>query len=387
MKLLRVIHTVQAHSGGPIEGLKQASRIMSELGVEVEIACLDTPETIHDEIEQFPWRIHALGPGKLGNYSYSSALKDWLDTYVDQYDAVIIHGNWQYHGLATSKACRRHSIPYFIYPHGMLDPWFNETYPLKKLKKRLYWNWGEHPILHHAKAVLFTCAEECNRAQRCFSPYSVNEKVIGYGTNASQESIDALTESSPHPTPYFLFLGRIQEKKGLDLLIEAYASMDIKLKDIPDLLIAGPEQQPDYAQRLKSNFPQANIHWIGSVEGAQKWRLLACAEALILPSHQENFGIVVAEALAVGTPTLISNKVNIYNEIEQHQAGLVENDDLDGTSMLIEKWCSLSPAEKNTMANAAENLFKTHFEIRKATESLITYIQETIDADERLTSR
>ena len=387
MKLLRVIHTIQAHSGGPIEGLKQASRIMSELGVEVEIACLDTPETVRDETEEFPWRIHALGPGTLGTFSYSSALKKWLDANVAQYDAVIIHGNWQYHGFATSKACIRHNIPYFIYPHGMLDPWFNETYPLKKLKKRLYWNWGEHPVLHNAKAVLFTCAEECRRARRCFSPYSVNEKVIGYGTNASKDSIDSLQESRPHPTPYFLFLARIQEKKGLDLLIEAYASLDTELKDIPDLLIAGPEQQPGYAQRLKSNFPQANIHWIGSVEGTKKWRLLACAEALILPSHQENFGIVVAESLAVGTPTLISNKVNIYNEIEQHQAGLVENDDLSGTLMLMQKWCSLSSEEKDTMANAAENLFKTHFEIRKATESLITYIQETIDADERLTSR
>jgi len=201
MKLLRVIHTIQAHSGGPIEGLKQASRIMSELGVEVEIACLDAPATVSDEVENFPWKVHALGPGKFGNFSYSSHMRDWLDANVHQYDAVIIHGNWQYHGFATSKACLRHKVPYFIYPHGMLDPWFNRTYPLKKLKKQLYWRKGEHPVLHHAQAVLFTCSEECRLARGCFTPYEVTEKVIGYGTNAPEQSIAALKETSPHAAP------------------------------------------------------------------------------------------------------------------------------------------------------------------------------------------
>lgn len=379
MRLLRVIHTVSASSGGPIEGLKQASRVMNELGVEVEIACLDSPQAIAEEVETLPWKIHPLGPTCLGNYGYSSKMRKWLDVNAHHYDSVIIHGNWQYHGLATSAACRAQKIPYFIYPHGMLDPWFNETYPLKKLKKKLYWNWGEHSVLRHAESVLFTCSEECLRARRCFAPYQVQEHVIGYGTNAPEQSITSLSETRRHVSPYLLFLSRIQEKKGLDLLVEAYSTLRARNQGMPDLLIAGPEQQPEYAQRLKTNFPQAGIHWIGSVQGTEKWQLLAGAEVLILPSHQENFGIVVAEALAVGTPTLISNKVNIFREIIQASAGFVANDDLEGTCQLIEKWLSLSPSNRDTMAQAALHLFKSQFEIRKATEELVQFIRTKIN--------
>lgn len=388
MKILRVIHTVQAKSGGPIEGLKQASRVMSELDVEVEIACLDAPGAVSTEIGELPWAIHPLGPGRLGTFSYSAQMRDWLDQNVHRFDAVIIHGNWQYHGLAASKACRRHRIPYFIYPHGMLDPWFNETYPLKKLKKRLYWNFGEHTVLHHAEAVLFTCQEECLRARRCFSPYEVTEKVIGYGTNAPDHDSAALRATHPNNgAPYFLFMSRIQEKKGLDLLVDAYARLRAEEIDLPDLLIAGPEQQPEYAQGLKTRPPQDGIRWIGEAHGLTKWQLLAQAEALVLPSHQENFGIVVAEALAVGTPVLISDKVNIHAEVAQHGAGIVEADDLVGTTALLQRWRRLSAAEKETMASAAKTLFNSHFDIRRATEELIRYIQDRIQADESTPTR
>ncbi|PXA04219.1 transferase [Coraliomargarita sinensis] len=387
MKILRVIHSVQAKSGGPVEGLKQAAKVMSELGVELEIACLDAPEAIEQELEEFIWPLHALGPGKLGNYAYTSKMKAWLEHNVPRFDAVIIHGNWQYHGLAASRSCRRHKVPYFIYPHGMLDPWFNETYPLKKVKKRLYWNIGEHPVLHHAKAVLFTCQEECLRARRCFAPYHVNEKVIGYGTNTPEYDIDSLQASRPHEAPYFLFMSRIQEKKGLDLLVEAYCKLRKELPDLPDLVIAGPEQQPEYAENLKTNYPQNRIHWLSEVRGLDKWKLLANAEALVLPSHQENFGIVVAEALATGTPALISDKVNIHTEVAQYGAGFVEPDDLSGTTRLLKRWHALSSSEKDRMATAAKSLFNKHFDIRQASEDLIQYIQESIQSDERAPAR
>ncbi|HKK17803.1 MAG TPA: glycosyltransferase [Opitutales bacterium] len=387
MKILRVIHSVEAKSGGPVEGLKQASRIMSELGVEVEVACLDTPESIEAELKSFPWPLQPLGPGKFGNYSYSRKLKLWLERNVSRFDAVIVHGNWQYHGFAAFKACSRHGIPYYVYPHGMLDPWFNETYPLKKLKKRIYWNLAEHRVLHNARAVLFTCQEECLRARRCFAPYVVQEKVIGYGTNAPEYGIAELQKDRPHGRPYFLFLSRIQEKKGLDLLVEAFAELKSARGDIPDLLIAGPEQQPAYAEGLKKRFSQAGVHWLGEVRGLEKWKLLANAEALVLPSHQENFGIVVAEALALGTPALISNKVNIHAEVMQFEAGIVENDDLEGAKSLLSKWEQLSKVERDAMSMAAGNLFKTRFDIRQATKDLIRFIQDEVDPDEKAPTR
>ncbi len=384
MKLLRVIHTIAPQSGGPIEGLKQSSKIMTELGVTVEIASLDCPKTVEAEIHALPWQVHALGPGRFGSYSYSKRLRNWLNEHVSDYDAVIIHGNWQYHGLATANACIQDKVSYFIFPHGMLDPWFNETYPLKKIKKQLYWRY-EYKVLKNAAAVLFTCAEECRLARKSFSPYSVTENVIGYGTTAPEQKREELIRQFQTDTPawgqrpFLLFMSRIQEKKGLDLLVEAYASLRESTPNSPDLVIAGPEQQPEYADRIRAKFDQSGIHWIGSLSGINKWQALAASEALVLPSHQENFGIVVAEALAVGTPTLISNKVNIWNEIKSGNAGLVQDDTRAGTEALLKTWHSLAKDQRSAMSSAALDVFKAHFDIRESTKRLVTAIHQHIN--------
>ncbi|MEM1223269.1 MAG: glycosyltransferase, partial [Verrucomicrobiota bacterium] len=213
MKVLRVINSIDPHSGGPIEGLKLASTVMLDAGVEVEVACLNEEAAVKEEIEAMDWPVHALGPSSLGSYSYSSTFKVWLNENLGRFDAVIIHGCWQYHGLATALACQRMDRPYYVYPHGMLDPWFNETYPLKKIKKTLYWRWGEHRVLSGARSVLFTCEEERRLARNSFKPYQVQEHVIGYGTTVPKLPEGARTSyRRPIEGPYFLFLGRIQEK-------------------------------------------------------------------------------------------------------------------------------------------------------------------------------
>lgn len=381
MKLLRVIATINPATGGPVEGLERASRVMLELGVEVEVACLDRPGAFAPEHARLPWPVHQLGPFYLGAYAYAPRLSPWLRQNLRDYDAVIIHGNWQYHGFAAARACRKQQIPYFIYPHGMLDPWFNQTYPLKKLKKQLYWFWGEHPVLANARAVLFTSEEECRLARRSFAPYRVREKIIGYGTSAPDPALLDASPATADPAPpwegrrYFLFLGRIQEKKGLDLLVEAYAGLRARDPGLPDLVIAGPVQQEDYAARIRDNFPADGIHWAGTIEGASKWRTLAGAEALVLPSHQENFGLVVAEALAVGTPVLLSDKVNIWREVTEGGAGRAAPDTPGGARRLLEEWLALSPDEQSAMREAARDVFARHFEIRRATERLVAYLQ------------
>ena len=266
----------------------------------------------------------------------------------------------------------------------MLDPWFNETYPLKKIKKQLYWSY-EYKVLKHAAAVLFTCAEECRLARKSFSPYAVTEQVVGYGTTVPELNREELIRQfqSDTPTwgqkPFLLFMSRIQEKKGLDLLVEAYSELRKSNPNTPALVIAGPEQQPEYADRIRSQFDQSGIHWIGSLSGIDKWKTLAASEALVLPSHQENFGLVVAEALAVGTPTLISNKVNIWNEIQSGNAGLVQDDTLAGTEALLKTWHSLSAEQRSAMSQAALDVFKAHFDISESTKRLVDSIQTHIN--------
>jgi glycosyltransferase involved in cell wall biosynthesis len=101
---------------------------------------------------------------------------------------------------------------------------------------------------------------------------------------------------------------------------------------------------------------------------------LSAAEAFVLPSHQENFGIAVAEALACGTPVLISNKINIWREIEADAAGLVENDDRAGTVNLLKRWLATPPAARAIMRENARKCFAARFEIERATDSLLEVI-------------
>jgi glycosyltransferase involved in cell wall biosynthesis len=123
------------------------------------------------------------------------------------------------------------------------------------------------------------------------------------------------------------------------LLVDAYLDFlkkQVEPDRIPDLLIAGPGWESDYARGIQNRMGKApKIHTSGMLEGDSKWGALHGCEAFILPSHQENFGIAVVEALACNKLVLISDKVNIWREIADDSAGLVEPDTLDGTKALL----------------------------------------------------
>ena len=230
----------------------------------------------------------------------------------------------------------------------------------------MYWPWAEYRVLRDAKAVLFTCEEERLLARKSFFLYRCNEQVVSYGTATSTEdpAVCKAAFFDRHPElkgkRFLLFMGRIHPKKGCDLLIEAFASVR---QGNPEccLVIAGPDQATRMQSQLMALARRRQvadrISWTGMISGNIKQGAIETAEAFILPSHQENFGIVVAEALASGKPVLISNKVNIWREIEQDGAGLVANDDLDGTRWLLRTWFGMSAAEKQTMSARARQSF------------------------------
>ena len=114
----------------------------------------------------------------------------------------------------------------------------------------------------------------------------------------------------------------------------------------------------------------SRITWTGMISGAVKWGALRAAEVFVLPSHQENFGIVVAEALAAGTPTLISDKVNIWREIQADGAGIVAEDTQQGTCQLFRSYLDLPDEKKAAMRKLARQCFEQRFEIKKAAGSL-----------------
>ncbi|WP_309382629.1 glycosyltransferase [Cerasicoccus frondis] len=382
MKILRIIHSANPKIGGPINGIINSSKFISRDGHKVTHISLDAPADVSGI--DLPGEFIALGPSKSG-YGFCPNLDQWLTKNLPRFDAVLVHGIWQYHGFAVWRHCRRlgkTAPPYYVYTHGMLDPWFKRTYPLKHLKKWLYWPWGEYRILRDAKAVLFTSEKEKILARKSFWLYRAHERVIGYGTQRpefSQEQYQAEWSKlcpAKQGARYWLYLGRLHEKKGADLLINAYRALKSIRKSLPDLILAGPEQDTRFTDQLKqmaADDPQ--IHFVGMLSGAAKWGALANADAMVLPSHQENFGIVVAEAMAMSTPVLISNKVNIWREIEQAKAGIVANDDLSGTQELLSQFLELDQGQRSEMSRAAQKCYEDHFSMERATHDLIQFLQ------------
>lgn len=382
MKILHVISSVNPQDGGPIEGVKQLQAPLQALGAQVEIACCDAPDA--------PWlatsglaTVRALGPSRMG-YAYAPRLLTWLRENASRFDAVIIEGLWQYHGLAVRQALVGTKVPYFVFTHGMLDPWFKETYPLKHLKKWLYWPWGEYRVLRDARAVIFTCEEERLLARKSFWLYRANEAVASYGTSSPPSDGDELAQRflAAHPQLQgkrtVLFLSRIHEKKGCDLLLDAFAQV-VKQDKRLHLVMAGPDQT-GWTAILKAQAEKLGVShritWPGMLQGGDKWGAFYAAEVFCLPSHQENFGIVVAEALACGKPVLISDKVNIWREIDADAAGFVDEDTADGTVRNLQRWLALGADGYAAMGARARECFATRFHIQRAAERLVEIIRE-----------
>jgi len=379
MKVLHIIDSVNPARGGPLEAVRQLGSVSISDGHQVEVASLDAPDAPH--LKGFPLPVYALGPGRL-TYSYSPRFGPWLRENAGSYDAVIVNGLWQYHSFGAWRILRNCSTPYFVFTHGMLSPWFKRTYPLKHLKKWMYWPWGEYPVLRDAKAVLFTCEEERVLARQSFWLYRCNEVVVNFGTTHPEgdpeAELAALFDRFPHlrEKRLTLFMGRMHPVKGCDLAIQAFAR--VLAKD-PDwhLVMAGPDQvgwQAKLSSLAEELKVADRITWTGMIRGDVKWGAFRASEIFLLPSHTENFGVVVAEALARGVPALISDKVNIWREIERDGAGLVSPDDLPGTMNLLLRWSQMPEAEKNAMRQRARECFLNRFEIRKAAAGLINAI-------------
>lgn len=365
--------------GGLSASLGSLVPALAALGHGSEIVCLDAPD--EPFLAAVTATVHALGPVRAG-YGYSPRLSPWLRAECARFDAVIVHGLWQYHGRAAHQVLAvRGAPPYFVFPHGMLDPWFRRQYPLKHLRKWFYWWLAERPLLRSARAVLFTCEEERRLARLSFPGSTYRERVVAFGiaAPAGDPAAQRAAFLAAHPAladrAYWLFLGRIHPKKGVDLLLEAYARLAGKRISLPRLVVAGPCADDAYLRQLQSraaaSCPAGAVHWPGMLTGDLKWGALRAAEVFVLPSHQENFGIAVTEALACGTPVLLSDQVNIWREIAADGAGLVQPDTAAGTFGLLARWQGFDPGIRDGMRQAARDSFHRRYEIGAAARSLV----------------
>jgi glycosyltransferase involved in cell wall biosynthesis len=158
---------------------------------------------------------------------------------------------------------------------------------------------------------------------------------------------------------------------------------------IPKLVIAGPGLESGYGQQMLALVSALQlcdqVSFPGMLSGDEKWGAFYGCDAFILPSHQENFGIAVVEALSCGRPVLISTQVNICNEIRASGGGLVEDDTPNGIYNLLNSWMNMSPEEKELMGSNALKIFQSRFYVKSAVKQMLTALVETSSENESLT--
>jgi glycosyltransferase involved in cell wall biosynthesis len=375
IEILHLIRSLDPARGGPVEYMKQVAIAQKEMGVHASILTLDPPEPAW--VRNLPVSVVECGPSR-GTYGFNSSLERKLCEISGSFDAMVVHGLWQFHGVCAARAAKKTGIPYFVLPQGMLDPWFRRSAPVKHFKKQCYWILTERKVLESARRVLFTSPREANLARLTFWPRAnYQDRIVPMGVPNAPADVESLREiffkrfAHLRWRPFLLFLGRLHPKKGCDMLIQA---MD-KLNSPVDLVIAGPSEDPAFRARLQKAAKSVPVTFAGMVEGELKAGALAAASALILPSHQENFGLVVAEALSFGTPVLLSREVNIAEYIESAGAGFVEPDTVEGTARLIERWL-LSAKIFTSMRQAALACYQNHFSIESSARELLRVFTE-----------
>jgi glycosyltransferase involved in cell wall biosynthesis len=267
----------------------------------------------------------------------------------------------------------------------MLDPWFDKAYPLKRLKKSVYWLLFESFVFRHARSIFFTTPQEMKLVPSYYSfncsrevvGYSISDPLLGYSSSCGNLFLSKYPALSKKKI--LLSVGRLSAKKGLDLLIKAFASCTSTSSEYV-LVIAGPASSPrylSYLQKLCSDLAiDDRVVWLPMVSGQFKWDLFNSAYAFCLTSHQENFGVVIAEALSCSLPVLTTNSVNIHSYISDYSAGIVSTTELTSITSVLSALLSLSDNAYNATRSNARNLFLSEFDSLIHAPSLIDILRK-----------
>jgi glycosyltransferase involved in cell wall biosynthesis len=375
MKVLHVIPSVSERSGGPATAIVPMCRALMREGVEVLL--LTTYDGLRqDEVSSEYKGVPAIFfPSQLGaSFKYSRPLANWLDTNIGHFDLAHIHSVFNHSSVAAAHVCRKAGVPYIVRPLGTLEPW---SMGQKALRKRVFWQVSGKGIMRRAAAVHYTTEAEKLATERLLGLNHGKVVALGVEANSAVSSIEHHFPSLAGER-YVLVLSRLHPKKGLDVLIEAFLSL-VQTQKLGHwrLVIAG-DGPLDYVLKLKARVATSSqrdrIVFTGWLDGEKKNTVLAGASLLALPSHQENFGLCVMEALSHSVPVLISPAVSLAAEIAAANAGWIAANDKDSlTTKLAE---ALADEDELSKRGRAGKRLSTKYSWENAARDLAALYQD-----------
>ena len=307
MKILHVISSVYKEGGGTSEVVPRLCRAQQEAGHQVVIATVD-PDCEVSESARAAFAagvIHRAWPHWRfpPTLAYSPGFRKGISALVRAADVVHLHGLWQSPGWIAAAECRRQKKPYVMMPHGFLDP---ERLKISRWKKRIAAICFDRRDLKAAKAIVATSESEARGIRQYGLTNPIHIMPIGL-------DLEPFLPPVPHKEKTLLYFSRMTPIKGLDMLAEAWARLAREVKDQGEgerrwkLLLVGPDDR-GYAEEMKKLYaakcPPGGYEFRGPVFGAEKYKLLASVDAMVLPTRSENWSIAIAEGMAAGLPVV-----------------------------------------------------------------------------------
>lgn len=336
MRVLHVIPSVSPKRGGPSAALPMLMRASAAASLEVSVATTDDdgPEgrvdvAFDEPLQRDDGATYFYFPRQLMFYTVSWPLRSWLRRHVREFDVVHVHALFSFPSVAAARAAADLGVPFVIRPLGVLNRWGMEN--RRRTVKRASFRRLELPLIRRAAAMHYTSEREKREAEAVDPLVAATRSAIIplpiEQPNSSGATVDAFHGrfNEANGAHVVLFLSRIDRKKGIELLLQAFADVH---REFPRavLVIAGSGEE-GYVRELHAQADRLNLGsrvlWPGFVTGADKEAAFAAATLFVLPSYSENFGIAAAEALAAGVPVLLSDQVAVADDVVDAEAGVV----------------------------------------------------------------
>ena len=314
MRVLHVIADLADRHGGPTTAVRGMAEALAKRGHEVVVASTDygAPATDRGDRESEENGVHYVArrshrPAKL---RASIGLGRWLQRSIPTFEIVHVHSMYLFHNWVCGRVCRTRAVPYLVRPHGTIQ---SPIWERRRRRKALA-EWAfERTNLEAAAAVHCTSPQEVEAVKERFP--RARPALVPLGVDLEFHTPGA-SESARETT--ILFLGRLTERKGVLELLDAFRRLASQREEAR-LVYAGPDDQ-GLGARLRERVIELGlenrVEFHGPVAGEEKRALLRRARCLVLPSARENFGLVVLEALANGTPVVCSEEVDVVAMFE-----------------------------------------------------------------------
>jgi glycosyltransferase involved in cell wall biosynthesis len=327
MKVINIIENLDDTYGGPAKSVPYMCKYLGDIGVNtqiVSIKCVDNEKNTLVKKHNLTWS--SFNYKGVRKFRYSSEMKIFLESLFIKNNDIILHTQnlWNYISYVSFRIHNKYDAPLVVSIRGSLYKW---SLKQSKLKKRIAWMLFQKKVLQNCSCIHVTEKKELEavRSLKIKTPIAIIPNGINleeFNTSRTQQKAKC-NLGLKYNKKYILFISRLHPKKGIEFLVNSWVSLNDQYNEW-DLLIVGPEEDKSYVNSLKSNINKNELTdrvvFTGMLEGQQRLDAFAASSLFVLPSHTENFGVAIAEAMAAKLPVITTHGTP-WEEIDTYGAG------------------------------------------------------------------